>query len=85
MRREAGKQRESPCVLETFARLSLLELFTSGIGSAWGVLAAVKFFAGPFLPQIQEMNLLSIYYLAVGLAIIHLIDSLIPRRTDPRS
>ena len=85
MRREAGRQREAPCVFENLARPSLLELFTSGIGSAWGVLAAMKFFAGPFIPQIQEMNLLSIYYLAVGLAIIHLIDGLIPRRTAPRS
>jgi len=56
-------------------RPGLLDVFTTGVGAAWALLAAFKYFAGPFAPAAQQMNLLPVYYLCLALAAVHLADS----------
>jgi len=49
------------------------------------LLAALRFFAGLLLPQADAMNLLFTYYVVLALALVHLIDGILSRRTAPRS
>ena len=67
------------------ARPGLLDLLTSGIGTAWGLLAAARFFAGLIFPQADAMNLLFTYYVVLALALAHLIDGIRSWQTTPRS
>ena len=81
MRRETRGERQ----IETPVRPSLLDLLTSGIGTAWALLAAARFFAGLLLPRADAMNLLFTYYVVLALALAHLIDGILSRQTAPRS
>ena len=81
MRREApGEQRT-----QTPARSGLLDMLTSGIGTAWALLAAVRFLAGLLMPQAEGMDFLRLYYLVLALALAHLVDGVRFRQTAPRS
>ena len=81
MRRETRGERQ----IKTPARPSLLDLLTSGIGTAWALLAALRFFAGLLLPRVDAMNLLRTYYFVLALALVHLIDGIRSQIAAPRS
>lgn len=55
-------------------RPDLLQTLTVGVGSAWALLAAAKFFGQPFLPQLEAANLLPVYYLAMAVALANFVE-----------